>query len=112
MAKYYLNPLNFSNPKAASFLSAFKLIPTERTVVNTLVVAADSTNFVKPNVAANALAAAEIVAASLGQHSTDFPIDLLKIVREALPELKGCKILASYGYGFGSGFSSDARRCK
>lgn len=95
MAKYCLNPLNFSNPKAASFLSAFKLTPTEGTVVNTLVVAADFTDFVEPSVAAATLAAAEIVAASLGRPSTDFPIELLEIAHGALPALKGCKILAS-----------------
>ncbi|RZJ87642.1 MAG: DUF4259 domain-containing protein [Hymenobacter sp.] len=95
MAKYYLNPLNFSNPKAASFLSAFKLTPTEDTVANMLVVAAESNDFVEPTVAANTLAAAEIVATSLGRPSTDFPIELLEIVHGALPALEGCKILAS-----------------
>jgi len=92
--KHYLNPLNFSNPKATRFLAAFAAIPTENSLVSALVDAADSTNFVEPSTAANTLIAAEIVAASLGHPAVDFPVELLRLVQTKLPVLKGFKILA------------------
>jgi hypothetical protein len=91
MKSRYLNQSNFSNPKAASFLTKFITTPTEDTLVDVLVVAADSTDFVESSIAANTLVAAEIVAASLGRPAAYFPIELIEIIPSAL---KGCKILA------------------
>lgn len=91
---YPVHLSNLLNPKAAPFLLAFKETPTKQTVTDALLDAADATDFVGFDVAANTLAAAEIVAASLGHPCMDFPNELDVIIRESRLDLKGCSILA------------------
>ncbi|TGD80320.1 DUF4259 domain-containing protein [Hymenobacter wooponensis] len=73
---------NFDNDDAADFLADFADDPNEVVLLEALITAAEEEGYVEADVAAQALAAAEIVAAWQGQPSADFPDDMLELADE------------------------------
>jgi hypothetical protein len=73
---------NFDNDDAADFLADFADDPSEVVLLETLVTAAEDDGSLDADVAAHALAAAEIVAAWQGQPAPDFPEDLRELADE------------------------------
>ncbi|RSK33173.1 DUF4259 domain-containing protein [Hymenobacter metallilatus] len=63
---------NFDNDDAADFAENFRLNPNEATLYEALATAAETEDYLEIPEAAEALAAAEIVAAILGHPSPDF----------------------------------------
>ncbi|SNR29685.1 MULTISPECIES: DUF4259 domain-containing protein [Hymenobacter] len=68
---------NFDNDDAADFLAEFREDPSEVLLLEALVTAVEEEGYLEVDAAGAALAAAEVVAAWLGQPSPDFPDDLL-----------------------------------
>ncbi|QJX48652.1 DUF4259 domain-containing protein [Hymenobacter taeanensis] len=73
---------NFDNDDAADFLADFADDPSELLLLETLITAAEEEGYIEADVAAQALAAAEIVAAWQGQPAADFPEDLQEVAYE------------------------------
>ncbi|WP_400190878.1 DUF4259 domain-containing protein [Hymenobacter sp. B81] len=73
---------NFDNDAAADFAGTFRDHHTEAVLLEALVAAAESDEPVEADEAREALAAAEIVAAILGKPATDFPADLIPVIRK------------------------------
>ncbi|TGE04742.1 DUF4259 domain-containing protein [Hymenobacter fodinae] len=73
---------NFDNDDAADFLADFADDPSEVLLLEALITAAEEEGDLDADVAAQALAAAEIVAAWQGQPAPDFPEDLRELADE------------------------------
>lgn len=75
---------NFENDAAADFLAEFRHRPTDATLLEALMVvveAGEEEMYIEAEEAHAALAAAEVVAASLARPSADFPEALNPVVR-------------------------------
>ncbi|SDY66898.1 DUF4259 domain-containing protein [Hymenobacter psychrophilus] len=71
---------NFDNDTAADFAEDFKAEPSAGVLELALAATVDSEDYLDADVANEALAAAEIVAAILGKPARNFPADLLGII--------------------------------
>jgi len=74
-------PYNFDNDDATDFAGDFMNSTSEVLLLEALVAAAEEEDFIEMDMAAHALAAAEIVAAWRGHPGTDFLPGLLPTVR-------------------------------
>ncbi|AHJ97800.1 DUF4259 domain-containing protein [Hymenobacter swuensis] len=73
---------NFDNDDAADFLADFADDPSEVLLLEALITAAEEEKHLEAEAAGAALAAAEIVAAWLGDPTPDFPADVLDLTEE------------------------------
>jgi hypothetical protein len=76
---------NFENDAAADFLAEFRHMPTDAILLDALMVvveAGEEEMYIEADEASTALAAAEVVAASLGKPSPDFPEALTSVVQD------------------------------
>lgn len=71
---------NFDNDTAADFAADFRDQHNEAMLLAALATAAEEEEYIEAEVASEALAAAEIVAAILGKPSKDFPADLIPVI--------------------------------
>ncbi|QIX59807.1 DUF4259 domain-containing protein [Hymenobacter lutimineralis] len=73
---------NFENDTAADFAADFRDQPNEALLLAALATAAEEEEYIEADVASEALAAAEIVAAILGKPSPAFPADLQPALKQ------------------------------
>lgn len=93
---------NFDNDDAADFAEDFRETPNEAALYEALATAAEEEGYLEADVASEALAAAEIVAAILGRPAQTFPLGLLPAIKhldsaadsEDLRELAGQAVAA------------------
>jgi hypothetical protein len=70
---------NFENDTAADFVGDFQDLPGEALLLAALANALEEEGLIESDAAAEALAAAEIVATALGKPAPDFPAELLPL---------------------------------